>query len=67
MKIPLVDLQAQYRTIQPEVMAAVEQVLADMQLNLGPQTRAFEQEFADYCGCRYGVGISMEPMRLPYE
>lgn len=58
MKIPLVDLQAQYRTIQPEVMAAVEQVLADMQLNLGPQTRAFEQEFADYCGCRYGVGIS---------
>src|SRR2546421_6776733 len=58
MNMPLVDLQAQYRTIQPEVMAAVEQVLADMQLNLGPQTRAFEQEFADYCGCRYSVGVS---------
>ena len=58
MKIPLVDLQAQYRTIQPEIMAAIEEVLADMQLNLGPQTRAFEQEFADYCGCRYGIGVS---------
>src|SRR5437588_8907657 len=58
MKIPLVDLQAQYRTIQHEVMAAIEQVLADMQLFLGPQTQAFEQEFAHYCGCRYGVGLS---------
>src|SRR5438132_1116813 len=58
MKIPLVDLQAQYRTIQHEVMAAIEQVLADMQLFLGPQTQSFEQEFAHYCGCRYGVGLS---------
>lgn len=58
MKIPLVDLQAQYRTIQHEVMAAIEQVLANMQLFLGPQTQAFEQEFAHYCDCRYGVGLS---------
>src|SRR5947209_12837276 len=58
MKIPLVDLQAQYRTIQHEVMAAIEQVLADMQLFLGPQTQAFEQEFAHYCHCRYGVSLS---------
>ena len=58
MIIPLVDLRAQYRTIQHEVMAAIEQVLADMQLFLGPQTQAFEQEFAHYCGCRYGVGLS---------
>ena len=41
MKIPLVDLRAQYQTIQHEVMAAIEQVLADMQLFLGPQTQAF--------------------------
>src|SRR5436305_1357273 len=58
MKIPLVDLQAQYWTIRHEVMAAIEQVLANMQLFLGPQTQAFEQEFAHYCGCRYGVGLS---------
>src|SRR5438270_987634 len=58
MKIPLVDLQAQYRTIQHEIMAAIENVLEKMQLFLGPQCEAFEQEFATYCGCQYGVGLS---------
>ena len=58
MQIPLVDLQAQYQTIKHEVMAAFEDVLEEMQLFLGPQTQAFEHEFAIYCGCRYGVGVS---------
>src|SRR5437868_14995846 len=29
-----------------------------MQLVLGPQLKEFEQEFAAYCGCQYGVGLS---------
>ncbi len=58
MQIPLVDLQAQYQSIKPEIMAAIEDVLEGMQLFLGPQSLAFEHEFAQYCGCRYGVGLS---------
>src|SRR5205807_4437984 len=58
MQIPLVDLKAQYQTIKDEVLTAFEDVLEHMQLFLGPQTQAFEQEFATYCGCRYGVGVS---------
>ena len=58
MHIPLVDLKAQYQTIRHEVLAAIEDVLENMQLFLGPQAQAFEQEFAAYCGCRYGVGVS---------
>jgi dTDP-4-amino-4,6-dideoxygalactose transaminase len=58
MQIPLVDLRAQYQTIQLEVMAAIEDVFTNMQLFLGPQSKAFEQEFATYCGCDYGVGCS---------
>src|SRR5437763_9467824 len=58
MHIPLVDLQAQYRSIRPEIMAAIEGVLENMQLFLGPRTQAFEQEFAAYCGCQYGVSLS---------
>src|SRR5256712_5996871 len=58
MRIPLVDLQAQYRTINHEVMAAFEEVLGNMHLFLGPQSQAFEREFATYCGCRYGIGVS---------
>ena len=58
MQIPLVDLQAQYRALKPEIMAAIEGVLEGMQLFLGPQSKAFEQEFAQYCGCHDGVGLS---------
>src|SRR6266436_5296106 len=58
MQIPLVDLRTQYQTIRHEVLAAIEDVLEKMQLFLGPQAQAFEQEFAAYCGCHYGVGVS---------
>jgi len=58
MQIPLVNLRAQYQTIQLEVMAAIEDVFTNMQLFLGPQSKAFEQEFATYSGCDYGLGCS---------
>src|SRR5437764_9619811 len=29
-----------------------------MQLFRGPQSQMFEHEFAEYCGCRFGVGLS---------
>jgi dTDP-4-amino-4,6-dideoxygalactose transaminase len=56
MQIPLVDLHAQYQELKPQMMAALEDVLTSMQLFLGPQARAFEQEFAAFCGCAEGVG-----------
>ena len=56
--IPLVDLQAQYRSIKDEVLAAVAGVFEQMQLFLGPQSQQFEQGFADYCQCQYGIGLS---------
>jgi len=58
MQIPLVDLQAQYQSIKQEITAAIDGVLQNMQLFLGPQSQAFENEFAQYCGCRYGIGLS---------
>ena len=58
MKVPLVDVRAQYLSLKSEIMAAFEEVLEHMQLFLGPQQRAFEQAFAAYCGCRYGVGVA---------
>ncbi|GCF08225.1 DegT/DnrJ/EryC1/StrS family aminotransferase [Dictyobacter arantiisoli] len=57
-QVPLVDLRAQYLALKPEIMLAFEEVLESMQLFLGPRQRAFEQEFAAYCGCNYGVGTS---------
>ena len=58
MRVPLVDLRAQYQSIKYEVLMAVEGVFDQMQLFLGPQQHAFEEAFAAYCGSQYGIGLS---------
>jgi dTDP-4-amino-4,6-dideoxygalactose transaminase len=56
--IPLIDLRAQYRTIKPEIDAAVATVLESGQYVLGPELAAFEEEFAAYCTTRYAAGVN---------
>lgn len=58
MTLPLVDLQAQYRTIDNEVMAAVDRVLKSGQFVLGPETDAFEHELAAHSQAAHAVGTS---------
>lgn len=57
-EIPFVDLQAQYAPLKDEILAAIASVLDSMQLFQGPQQRAFEDEFARFCGCQHAVGVS---------
>ena len=56
-EIPLVDLKAQYRTIKDEVRAAIDDVLEGMQLTIGPNVKAFDQEFAAFCGAKHAIGV----------
>jgi dTDP-4-amino-4,6-dideoxygalactose transaminase len=56
-EIKLVDLQRQYQTIRKEVLNALDATLSCMELFLGPNVRAFEREFADYCGADEGIGV----------
>src|SRR5262245_60145623 len=56
--VPLCDLQAQYRDLQPQIVAAVSQVLASGQVILGPEVAALEREVAHYCGAGHGVGCA---------
>ncbi|HEU0296192.1 MAG TPA: DegT/DnrJ/EryC1/StrS family aminotransferase [Anaerolineales bacterium] len=56
--IPLVDLVAQYHTIQAEIDAAVREVLEKGHFILGPQVTAFEQEIAEYLNVRHAVGVA---------
>lgn len=56
LRTPLVDLVAQYEALKPELDAAILGALDGMQLYLGRNVRAFEEEFAAYCGVRECVG-----------
>jgi dTDP-4-amino-4,6-dideoxygalactose transaminase len=56
-EIKLVDLQRQYQAIRKEVLVAIDATLSGMELFLGPNVRAFEREFADYCGTAEAIGV----------
>jgi dTDP-4-amino-4,6-dideoxygalactose transaminase len=58
MKIPLVDLKAQYASIKPEIDAAVQRVLDETDFIGGSAVTEFEQSFAAYCGARSAVGLA---------
>ncbi len=56
--IPFFDNKLQYASLETELVAAARSVLASGQYILGPETTAFEAEFAAYCGVRHAVGVS---------
>jgi dTDP-4-amino-4,6-dideoxygalactose transaminase len=56
-EIPLVDLKAQYATIRDDVREAIDGVLDSMQLTIGPNVRAFDKEWAEYCGTTHAIGV----------
>ena len=63
---PVVDLARRTASLQPELGAAVERVLRSGWFLLGPETEAFEAEFAAFCGRRHAVAIASgtEALRL---
>lgn len=58
MKVPLLDLQAQYGPIRTEVREAIDRVCDSQQFILGPEVQALEQAVAAYCGARFAIGVS---------
>ena len=57
-KVPSLDLKAQYRSIKPEIDAGIARVLDSGQFVLGSEVAAFEQEFAAYCGARECIALN---------
>jgi dTDP-4-amino-4,6-dideoxygalactose transaminase len=57
-KVPYLDLKAQYQSIKPEIDAAIARVLESGQFVLGPEVAAFEQEFAAYCGAAECIALN---------
>ena len=58
MKVPYLDLKAQYQTISSEINAEIKRVLESGAFILSPDLEALENEFAAYSGCEHAVGVN---------
>ena len=58
MRVPLLDLSEQYRTLAAEIRAATDQVLSSQRFILGPKLAEFENAIGEYCDAPQAVGVS---------
>ncbi len=58
MKVPLLDLHAQYIPILEKIKQEINQVLDTHQYILGPQVKAFENKMAAYHGAKHAIGCA---------
>ncbi len=66
MKVPFLDLHAQYLEIKDEFDAAYARVMDSGWYILGKEVEAFEAEFASYCQVKHciGVGNGLDALQL---
>jgi len=57
MRVPFLDLKAQYESIKDEINGAIQQVLDSCAFAGGPFVKEFEENFAKFCQCEYAVGV----------
>lgn len=58
MKVPFVDLHAQYISIKPAIDAAIAEVIAESAFIRGPHVDAFEQAWANTLGVKHCVSCA---------
>ena len=58
MKVPLLDLTAQYETIKEEILAATMEVYESQRFIMGPKVEELERKIATYTQVKYAVGVS---------
>ena len=57
MKVPFLDLKAQYESIKDEINEAIQKVLDSCAFAGGPFVAEFEKNFAKFCRCEHCVGV----------
>ena len=57
LKIPVFDLKRQYEYLKAELDNAFTNVFESGNFVLGENVRLFEEEFADYLGAEFAVGV----------
>jgi dTDP-4-amino-4,6-dideoxygalactose transaminase len=56
--IPFIDLNRQYKLLEDEINTAIKQVFESGYFILGKNVELFENEFAEYCKIKYGIGVA---------
>lgn len=57
MKINLLDLHEQYKSIEKDVNEAIKEVLESSTFIMGPNVKALEKEVAEFTGVKHGIGV----------
>jgi dTDP-4-amino-4,6-dideoxygalactose transaminase len=57
MMIPFLDLEAQYRTIRPQIEQAIAEVLESRAFAGGPFVEKFEEQFARFGDREFAIGV----------
>ena len=58
MPVPLLDLQAQYRPLRDDILAAITRVCDSQRFIMGPEVDALERELAAQLGVRHAISVS---------
>jgi dTDP-4-amino-4,6-dideoxygalactose transaminase len=58
MKVPILDLKTEYAELREEVLAAIDRVGREAAFILGPETEAFEREFAAFCETKHCIAVN---------
>lgn len=58
MRVPFLDLSAQYQSIKVSIDAAIAAVIRDAAFVRGPYVRTFEQEYADAYDIQHCIGVA---------
>ena len=57
-RVPLLDLDAQYRPLRDELLAAITRVCDSQRFIMGPEIDALERELAAMLGIRHAISVS---------
>ena len=58
MKVPVLDLKAEYHELRDQILPALDRVCESSAFVLGEEVEQFEREFANYCDVKHCVALS---------
>ncbi len=58
MKVPMLDLNAQYEPMKDKVLQTMTDVFESKRFINGPQIKELEEKLAEYCHCKHAIGVT---------